>query len=51
MDACVYGTEKRRYNEAVGRIVALHEENRLVRAHFRKGFAGSSTGSLAEIIG
>ena len=38
-------------HKAVGKIVALHGKNGLVRARFRKGVPGQALGSPVEIIG
>jgi len=35
----------------MGKIVALHGKNGLVRARFRKGVPGQALGSPIEIIG
>ena len=40
-----------RKHKAIGKIVALHGKNGLVRARFRKGVPGQALGSLVEIIG
>jgi large subunit ribosomal protein L35Ae len=40
-----------RKHKAIGKIVALHGKNGLVRARFRKGMPGQALGSLVEIIG
>ena len=40
-----------RKHKAVGKIVALHGKNGLVRARFRKGVPGQALGSPVEIIG
>jgi len=37
--------------KCIGKIVALHGKNGLVRARFRKGLPGNAIGSLVEIIG
>jgi len=36
---------------AIGKIVALHGNNGLVRARFRRGLPGQALGSPVEIIG
>jgi large subunit ribosomal protein L35Ae len=38
-------------HKALGKIVALHGKNGLVRARFRKGMPGQALGSPVEIIG
>ena len=37
--------------KCIGKIVATHGRNGLVRARFRKGLPGIALGSLVEIIG
>jgi large subunit ribosomal protein L35Ae len=38
-------------HKAIGKIVALHGKNGLVRARFRKGVPGQALGSPVKIIG
>jgi len=38
-------------HEAIGKIVALHGKNGLVRARFRRGVPGQALGTPVEIIG
>jgi large subunit ribosomal protein L35Ae len=38
-------------HKCLGKIVALHGKNGLVRARFRKGVPGQALGSPVEIIG
>ena len=40
-----------RKHKTIGKIVALHGKNGLVRARFKKGVPGQALGSLVEIIG
>jgi len=37
--------------KCVGKIVALHEKNGLVRARFRRGVPGEAMGTFVEISG
>jgi large subunit ribosomal protein L35Ae len=42
---------KNEKNKVVGKIVATHGNNGLVRARFRRGIPGQALGSFVEVIG
>ncbi len=38
-------------NKIIGKVVALHGKNGLVRARFRKGVPGQALGAIVELVG